>query len=75
MKYTFFAALLAACALTLAACGEKKQADQTTESAPAETTAPAPAEPAPAPAPVEPAPATPEAPLPSGPSQYSYRPK
>lgn len=47
MKHTFYIALLTASALTLAACGEKKEADDTTAPAPAEVT------PAPAPAPEE----------------------
>lgn len=40
MKYTFIAAMFAACALTLAACGEKKheEATTTTETTTTETT-------------------------------------
>lgn len=51
MKYTFYAALFAACAFTLVACGEKKS----------EETPPPPApEVAPAPAPEPTPPAAPE---------------
>ena len=52
MKYTLYAAVLAACALNLSACGEKKAE---TPPAPAAKPAPAP-EPTPVPAP-EPTPA------------------
>lgn len=65
MKYTLIAAVLAACALSLAACGEKKQAEPapTQEAAPApEAAPPAPApEAAPAPAPEAAAPEAPKA--------------
>ena len=64
MKYTFYAALLAACALTFVACGEKKAGE---ENAPAPT--PAPMEvPAPAPEPV-PTPEPEAVPTPEAPKQ------
>ena len=58
MKSTVYTALIAACALTLAAC-EKKAKDETP---PAPQEQPAPTAPEPAPAPAEPAPAPEPAP-------------
>lgn len=56
MKYTLYAAMFAACALTLAACGEKKAGEMPPPPppAPAPITPPPPPPPAPAPAPTTP---------------------
>jgi len=65
MKYTVYAALLAACALTLVACGEKKAGE---ENPPMQELTPAPVEPTPEPMPA-PTPEPMPAPAPEAPSE------